>query len=438
MAISKVIVVGAGPSGLLLTLLLSRAGISVDLLEMTSTLDTNPRASHYMPESCLEFDRAGVLDEIRSQGFSPNGVSWRKLDEAMTRLVSLRNPDPLPGQENDPAFRHRMVCLPLHKLGKILETAVLAQPTARILYGYKVIDLGEDPATQKPWVKVEITPQSQHSPPTSPKIETLSADYIVACDGGNSTIRRSLFGDSVFPGFTWDKQIVATNIYYPYLSSNKVDYDDSQFFVHPEHWHMVAKIQTDNLYRVTYGEISGLSHSQLLSRLPQKFQTILPGNPTPEQYIVVNFSPYKVHQRCVPHMRVNKFLLAADAAHLCNPFGGLGLTGGIADVGSLFDALLGIHTEKADDSILDIYDQMRRKIWHEIINPLSSANMERLFKYNSADEAMEQDEFFGMLKGMEQHKEKEMNGGESEQEECEKAPAGMPSLRYDMTQHYRS
>lgn len=82
---------------------------------------------------------------------------------------------------------------------------------------------------------------------------------------------------------------------------------------------MVARIQTDGLYRVTYGEFGGLTYDQLKERQPAKFQAFLPGNPTPDKYKLVNFSPYKVHQRCVDKMRVGRFLLAADAAHLCNP-----------------------------------------------------------------------------------------------------------------------
>ncbi|KAK3347418.1 hypothetical protein B0H65DRAFT_460412 [Neurospora tetraspora] len=94
------------------------------------------------------------------------------------------------------------------------------------------------------------------------------------------------------------------------------------------------------------------------------------------------FSPYKVHQRCVERMRVGRLLLVADAAHLCNPFGRLGLTGGIADVGSLYECLVGIHTGKADDSILDRYDE----VWHDIVNPTSLHNMRRLFSYENPDD----------------------------------------------------
>ena len=82
---------------------------------------------------------------------------------------------------------------------------------------------------------------------------------------------------------------------------------------------MAARITNDGLWRVTYGETPGLSADELRARQPKKFEQMLPGHPTPDQYNMVNFSPYKVHQRLAEKMRVGRFLLAADAAHLCNP-----------------------------------------------------------------------------------------------------------------------
>jgi 2-polyprenyl-6-methoxyphenol hydroxylase-like FAD-dependent oxidoreductase len=304
MPLSKVIVVGAGPSGLLLTLLLARAGVTVQLLEMTRELDRNPRATHYMEPSCYELDRAGVLDEVRAAGFFPTGVSWRKLNDSRSRLVKMDNPLPPPGEEDMPAHRHRAVCLPLHELGKILERHILNQPTAKILYDYKVGAIGESDGNA--WVQAS-TPDGEIK---------LEADYVVGCDGGNSTVRRLLFGEGVFPGLTWTEQVIATNVYFDFQSQ---DYDDAQFFVHPEHWHMVARISTDGMYRVSYGEVGGLSTEEYKERQEWKYREMLPGHPGPGEYNIVNFSPYKVHQRCVDKMKVGRFLLAADAAHLCNP-----------------------------------------------------------------------------------------------------------------------
>lgn len=84
---------------------------------------------------------------------------------------------------------------------------------------------------------------------------------------------------------------------------------------------MVARLAgpPKEYWRVSYGERSGLSHEELLERAPAKFAAMLPGNPQPGDYEIAGFSPYRVHQRLAPSMRVGRIMLAADAAHLCNP-----------------------------------------------------------------------------------------------------------------------
>ncbi|KAK4159604.1 hypothetical protein QBC43DRAFT_272167 [Cladorrhinum sp. PSN259] len=411
-----IIITGAGPSGLLLALLLARHSIPVIILEQAHALNPQPRASHYTAESCIEFDRAGILEEVQAGGFFPDGVSWRRLDANYSRIIKINNPSA------DKQSRYRMVCLPLHRLGEILEKHLQSEKSAEVRYGNKVLEIGNpEDVEENPWVIVQKEDGTR---------EKILGRYVVGCDGAGSAIRKKLFGEDVFPGYTWDKQIVATNVYYDF-DRWAPDYDDSQFFVDPEHWHMVAKIQADGLYRVTYGELGGLAHEQLKERQAEKFRTMLPGHPTPDQYNLVNFSPYKVHQRCVDNMRKGKYLLAADAAHLCNPFGGMGLTGGIADVGGLYDCLLGIHTGQADDSILDKWDEVRREIWHTVINPISTENLKRLYQYSGPDEAAEKDPFLSMMIKMEAEA-KQANGSYEKEDEN----PGFPPLRYDMTKHY--
>lgn len=155
---------------------------------------------------------------------------------------------------------------------------------------------------------------------------------------------------------------------------------------------MAARISHDNLWRITYGELPVLTDQELLARQPMKFKEILPGNPKLEEYRVVNISPYKVHQRCVEAMAKGRIALAADAAHLCNPFGGLGLTGGIVDIEGLFDCLHGVHCGKVDGkAILKRYSDVRVQKWRDIINPVSTVNLKRLCKADPAT-VMETDE----------------------------------------------
>ena len=95
--------------------------------------------------------------------------------------------------------------------------------------------------------------------------------------------------------------------------------------------------------RVSYGEITGLTDEQLREILEMKFEAFLPGpKPSKGSYTVQAFSPYKIHQRCVDSMVSGRVVLAGDAAHLVNPFGGTGLTGGMCDGGGLADCLIAI------------------------------------------------------------------------------------------------
>jgi 2-polyprenyl-6-methoxyphenol hydroxylase-like FAD-dependent oxidoreductase len=185
------IVVGAGPSGLLLGLLLAKHGIRVQLLEMSSELDNKPRATHYGPPAIYELRRAGVAAEMRAEGFTPRTICWRKLDG--TFLAGLDGSV----LDDDP---DRMVCLPLNQLGKILHRRLSEEPLATISWNHKVTAIGQD--ADKAWVDVE-TPEGSRR---------LEAAYIIGCDGANSQIRRCMFGERGFPGKTWEEQIVATNV----------------------------------------------------------------------------------------------------------------------------------------------------------------------------------------------------------------------------------
>ncbi len=89
--------------------------------------------------------------------------------------------------------------------------------------------------------------------------------------------------------------------------------------IDPEHWFLAARIGKDGMYRVSYGEKPEYNREELIARQPLKYELLLPGHPKPGQYKVTNISPYKIHQRLAEKMRVGRFLLAADAAHLCNP-----------------------------------------------------------------------------------------------------------------------
>lgn len=167
---------------------------------------------------------------------------------------------------------------------------------------------------------------------------------------------------------------------------------------------MAAKITKDGMWRVSYGEDPKLSHAEVVARQPEKYARMLPGNPKPEDYKLTNVGPYRIHQRCAEKMAIGRIMLAADAAHLCNPFGGMGLTGGLVDVGDLAECLEGIEKGVAGNDILKKYCEVRRQKWRDVIDPISSGNFIRV-SATDPEKAREVDPFLEMVKKMETDRE---------------------------------
>ncbi|KAI0474169.1 FAD binding domain-containing protein [Xylariaceae sp. FL0804] len=407
----KVLIVGAGPSGLLLALLLSKHGIPVEILEASDELDKQPRAAIYGSAAIPDLQRAGIMDEVRRRGFSPTTVTWRRDKAAGHAPLCSMNADCLEDLDGEDL---RMAGLPLDQLDELMLDEFVNKYGGSVRWRHRVVDVGQDEA--KAWVDVE-TPDGR---------SRMEADYVVGCDGATSQVRKSLFGDE-YPGFTYEKQIVATNVYYDF---SKFGWKDSSFILHPEHFFMAARITRDGLYRVTYGETPGLSWEEMQARQAWKFELMLPGSPKPGDYRMVSMSPYRMHQRCAPRFRVGRVLLAADAAHLCNPWGGMGITGGFVDAGGLYDCLAGLWDGRvaADggggEDILERYSDVRVAKWRDLIDPVSQANFARVAG-DHPETLLDRDPVLQACLRAE--------GDEDAQREMFRAGF---DLRYDFTQHY--
>ncbi|KIV91818.1 hypothetical protein PV10_06315 [Exophiala mesophila] len=343
-----VIVVGAGPVGLLTALKLARQQIKVAVLDQSPSTNDSPRAILYGLPAVKVLHQAGVADELRAAGYTPTRVSWRKLGGEIMARLDITYPEKV---------QDRTLVLPVGELTSILYQSVLKEPTATVLFNHKITSIKQsnDKAV------LNVTVGEAGNTVDNDRQAIFEADYVVACDGASSIIRKSLFQNE-FPGMTWEKPLIATNLRF-HFDLNSLDYDDANFIHHPEHGHLLARIDKTDLWRVAYVDEPNLSPEEYRARLPEKMKIMLPGNPDPDQYTVVAMNPYRVHQRLAPSFRVGRFLLAGDAAHLNSPFGGLGLTTGIVDAGAVSDCVGAVLSGKADETILDKYNEIRRDLF---------------------------------------------------------------------------
>ncbi len=196
----SVVIVGAGPSGLLLALCLADLDPRPDItiLDAAESLNTAPRATNYGTPAIQLFRKVGILPEIRRDGYVPNNVCWRKLDG--TRLAGI-----------DWTVNHQeglagdfITVYAVGEMCGLLERELKSRASISIRGGSKVTAIKSGLASEDDHAVVEVEENGQ--------TKEYSADYIVGTDGGNSTVRRLVFGSRKFPGFSWEEQIVATNV----------------------------------------------------------------------------------------------------------------------------------------------------------------------------------------------------------------------------------
>ncbi|KAL6243224.1 hypothetical protein RBB50_009775 [Rhinocladiella similis] len=350
----EVLVVGAGPVGLITSLLLAKAGISVTLAEGLPDIDNSPRAMAYGAAAVLELERAGIAPDARKAGMEPSDYDHR------LRWITIENKLVAEFQPEDkPAGSPAPVLCGQYTLARIIQEHLSRYPSAKVLFNRKCVDIEQD--ADSITATLETPEGNKH----------IKAKYLVGSDGGRSSVRKIL--DLGYEGFTLPQWLVACNVRYPF---REYGFARGQFIIHPEHFCMVGKIDPTGLYRVSYNEQEHLTKEEVLANVHNKFEAIFPG-PKPlskDAYRIEMISPYRLHQRSATSYRKGRALLAGDAAHACSPFGGMGLTGGICDAGGLADCLIGVLRKGCDDSLLDKYAEIRRKIYKEITDPVSYGN----------------------------------------------------------------
>lgn len=201
-ATPKIIIVGAGPAGLILAILLAQAQIPTLVLEAWPHVDGRLRATQYGVPATRIFKRAGLLPDIRA-GSIPSfpSICWRRGRDH----VKLAEIDMSYVADHD----DRMTIMPLGDLCKVMlkHCQEVWGEWVEVRFGWKVVDVGQEEHSSGAWVDVNVSGEGSDSGNNT----RLHAEWVVGCDGGSSTVRKALFGRS-FSGQTFEQQIVVQNV----------------------------------------------------------------------------------------------------------------------------------------------------------------------------------------------------------------------------------
>jgi 2-polyprenyl-6-methoxyphenol hydroxylase-like FAD-dependent oxidoreductase len=171
MADADILVVGAGPVGMLAALLSAQQGLSVLLLEQSAVRQVQSRAIGITPPSLEIFRRIGLPD-----AFIERGVAVR-VAEIYGRRRRLGRID-FACLKSDYPF---VLSIPQHRTELLLEEAILAHPSIRFLRGHRVTD---------------CTEEEDHVSVSGNLVDAgrfrFTGTHVLACDGGKSTVREAL------------------------------------------------------------------------------------------------------------------------------------------------------------------------------------------------------------------------------------------------------
>lgn len=326
-----VLVVGAGPTGLVLALELARRGVKVRIVDKAEGPGLASRAMAVHARTLELYGRLGLADEVVSRGIRMERVHMREggREVAVFNLGEIgEGMSPYPFVLSFPQDEHERV------LGARLEEAGVRVEWRTELVAFD--DAGD---------RVRATLR------TSGGEEAFEAAYLGGCDGAHSAVREGL--GIGFPGGTYEQLFYVADVEATGDAAN----GDFNACLASDAFCVIFPIRTSGTFRLI-----GIVPEGLGSREPVTLDDLRPlverlgGLEVSKENW---FSTYSAHHRVADRFRVGRVFIAGDAGHVHSPAGGQGMNTGIGDAVNLAWKLAAVIGRRADAAVLDTYEPER-------------------------------------------------------------------------------
>jgi 2-polyprenyl-6-methoxyphenol hydroxylase-like FAD-dependent oxidoreductase len=351
---SDVLIVGAGPTGLVLALWLSKLGVKVRIIDKTAEPGTTSRALAVQARTLELYRQLDLAETVVARGHKVPAVNLWVRGEAKARLpfeTIGSGMTPYPFLKIFPQDQHeRLLIDRLGALGVVVERQTE-------LLGF----------TEK-----ENGVMARLRGPNGQEVDCAAA-YIAGCDGARSMVRETV--GTGFPGGTYRQIFYVADVEAagPALNGElHIDLDDADFLgVFPLAGQGRARLigtvrdeRADRADALTFNDISDRAINHLKLQVKN-----------------VNwFSTYHVHHRVAQHFRKGRAFLIGDAAHIHSPAGGQGMNTGIGDAINLAWKLAAVLAGRAGDKLLDSYEAERIGFARRLV-----ATTDRVFSFATAE-----------------------------------------------------
>ena len=328
---TEVAILGAGPVGLTLANYLSKQGVQITVIEQLDQLIDYPRAIGIDDEALRTIQSLGLVEQVlphttpnhAMRFLTPKGHCFADI-QPLTREFgfSRRNAFIQPQVDN------------------VLLQGLKQYPQTQVLFSRQLTEFSQDAQS------VTLKMQNKHG-----QNEVVKAQYLIACDGGNSVVRRTL--NIGFDGKTAPNQWIVIDIENDPLATPHIYLccDPVRPYVSAALPHGIRRFE----FMVMPGETQEeLSKPENINKLLAK---VLPNTQNIE---VIRQRVYTHNARIADKFRVDRILLAGDAAHIMPVWQGQGYNSGMRDAFNLGWKMALVVKGKAGPELLDSY-QIERK-----------------------------------------------------------------------------
>jgi 2-polyprenyl-6-methoxyphenol hydroxylase-like FAD-dependent oxidoreductase len=374
LSVIDVLVVGAGPTGLMLASNLVRRGVTCRIIDQEPAFHIGSRARGLSPRSMELFDDLDLIDQIIANGSKRKGVRFYDRDSKIIREVTAES-NPAAQSTPDVPYRN-MPVISQHRTEAVLRD-YLARYNVAVELDSRLIGLTQD--------GVIVTASVQQAG----KTEEIEARYLVGCDGGSSTVRKS--ASISFQGETREE---GSYLFLGNISISGLDPDYMHQWIDPNRGLLMVLDPMPREGNWWFG--AGLSseeyHTLPISSLETASETLQHlfderiGLPGVHFSNAVWLSTYRSNIRMIDHFRNGRVFLAGDAAHVHSPAGGQGMQTGLQDAYNLGWKLAHV-LAGASDTLLDTYEAERLPVAQHVLET-SSARLQAFTRPDTTVQAI--------------------------------------------------
>jgi 3-(3-hydroxy-phenyl)propionate hydroxylase len=339
----RVIVIGAGPVGLCLSLALAQAGVRVCLIEALGEhnfLEQVPRAGTNHPATLELFARIGLYDKLEPRGIvAPLFHYW---DRHERKLIAEFDHAHL---KDDTRFPYVLQC----------ERIKIAEEALKLAQAHPAIELRLS-TTFTGFTQSADGVVAQVTNPAGER-ETIAGAYLVSAEGARSIVRKELGIE--FEGFTYPDRTLNIEVAYDFRQHG---YTERNYISDPDEWSNLFHWKgPPDRWRVHFPtapeeDEAALTRPEAMQARLQRFL------PTGKDFDIVGCNLYVVHQRVAQKFRGGRAILAGDSAHVNSPIGAMGMNSGVHDAFNLAEKLTKVLRGEAGDDLLDRYERQRRHV----------------------------------------------------------------------------